>query len=86
MLHLEPAGSGERVGAGARAGVEASDEGVSSVVVGATTELPGIFLAMAAIPCYSEVAFGLSSRAVDKIHSSRFDLTKHLPVDPALER
>ena len=66
MLHLEPDGLGERTGAGTNAGtcagVGASDEGVSSMPVGATTELPGI--------C-SPVAFGLSPRAKDKIHLSK---------------
>ena len=54
MLHLEPAGPGERAVAGADAsactGVEASDEEVSFVAVGATTELPVICFAMTAIP------------------------------------
>ena len=53
MLHLEPAGPGERAvagaDAGACAGVEASDEEVSFVAVGATTELPVICFAMTAI-------------------------------------
>lgn len=81
MLHLEPDGLGERAGAGTNAGtcagVVASDEVVSSVPVGATTELPGI--------CF---ASGLWSFAESKGQDplEQVDLTRDLPMDLDLER